>query len=140
MKTKAFIISLLIIVFSGLLFAEDVLTEQQVIEQLEMQQARLDAANAKLDEIKPVCEDLQAKYDELMNEKTALEEELAKLKESRGFYTVKPGDWLSKLAEYPEVYGRGNWKRWPEIFKANKRLIEDPNLIFPNWKLIIPRP
>ncbi len=140
MKTKVLFLTILLIAFIGLLNAEEALTEEQALEQIEMEQARLDAANAKLAELKPVCEELQAKYDELVAEKTKLEEELANLKETRGFYTVKYGDWLSKLAEYPEVYGKGNWRRWPEIYKANKRLIKDPNLIYPNWKLVIPRP
>ncbi|MGQ9706265.1 MAG: LysM peptidoglycan-binding domain-containing protein [bacterium] len=55
-------------------------------------------------------------------------------------YVVKPGDWLSKLAEYPEVYGWGNYARWPDIYHANTDLIKDPDLIYPGWELKIPRP
>lgn len=55
-------------------------------------------------------------------------------------YVVVEGDWLSKLAEYPEVYGWGNYARWPEIYEANKDLIKDPDLIYPGWELKIPRP
>lgn len=54
-------------------------------------------------------------------------------------YVVKPGDWLSKLAEYPEVYGWGNYAMWPRIYEANKDLIKDPDLIYPGWELKIPR-
>jgi nucleoid-associated protein YgaU len=55
-------------------------------------------------------------------------------------YVVVPGDWLSKLAEYPQVYGWGNYARWPEIYHANTDLIKDPDLIYPGWVLKIPRP
>lgn len=55
-------------------------------------------------------------------------------------YVVMPGDWLSKLAEYPEVYGWGNYARWPDIYHANDDLIWDPDLIYPYWELKIPRP
>lgn len=140
MKTRALIISILIILVSVFVFAEDVITEEDALEMIEMEKARLAAAQGKLDECTPVMEELQATYDNLLAEKDALMEELENLKATRGFYTVKSGDWLSKLAEYPEVYGRGNWRRWPEIYKANKQLIKDPNLIYPKWKLVIPRP
>ena len=66
--------------------------------------------------------------------------ELEKQIEEQSYYVVKPGDWLSKLAEYPDVYGHGNYARWREIYKANKDLIQDPDLILPGWKLKIPRP
>ncbi len=55
------------------------------------------------------------------------------------YYTVKEGDWLAKLAEYPEVYGHGNYAWWIYIYEANKDLIKDPNIIYPGWKLRIPR-
>ena len=50
-------------------------------------------------------------------------------------YVVKSGDSLSKIAK--EMYGDA--KRWPEIYAANKALVgENPNLIHPGQKLIIP--
>ena len=49
-------------------------------------------------------------------------------------YTVKSGDSLSKIAK--EVYG--NAGRWREIFEANTDQIENPSLIRPGQKLIIP--
>ncbi|MEO0293388.1 MAG: LysM peptidoglycan-binding domain-containing protein [candidate division WOR-3 bacterium] len=55
-------------------------------------------------------------------------------------YKVKPGDYLSKIAEFPEIYGRGNYRRWRDIYNANKDKIKDPNLILPGWNLNIPRP
>ncbi len=139
MKMKSLIISLLIILASIFIFAEDKVTEASALEMIEMEQARLEAAQTKLDECKPVLEDIEYKYDILFAEKETLVDELEELKASRGFYIVKSGDWLSKLAEYPEVYGKGNWRKWPEIYKANKKMIKDANLIYPKWKLIIPR-
>jgi len=54
---------------------------------------------------------------------------------AKGTYVVKSGDSLSKIAK--EVYKDA--KRWPEIYEANKKLIGDnPNLIKPGQKLIIP--
>ena len=50
-------------------------------------------------------------------------------------YVVKSGDSLSKIAG--ELLG--DVMRWPEIYEANKDQIENPDLIHPGQKLIIPR-
>ena len=49
-------------------------------------------------------------------------------------YIVKEGDNLSKIAEK-------NYKssfKWPEIYKANKPEIKDPDVIYPKQKIVIP--
>lgn len=50
------------------------------------------------------------------------------------FYTVKSGDTLSKIAK--EFYGDA--MKYPVIFEANKPMLKDPNLIYPNQVLRIP--
>lgn len=50
------------------------------------------------------------------------------------FYTVKKGDYLSKIAK--QVYGNAN--KYNVIFEANKPMLKDPNLIYPGQVLIIP--
>jgi nucleoid-associated protein YgaU len=50
------------------------------------------------------------------------------------FHTVQKGDTLSKIAK--SVYG--DWKRYPEIFEANKPMLTDPDLIYPGQVLRIP--
>ncbi len=50
------------------------------------------------------------------------------------FYTVKKGDYLSKIAK--EVYGDA--KKYPVIFEANKPMLKDPDLIYPGQVLVIP--
>jgi LysM repeat protein len=63
----------------------------------------------------------------------AREEAEAKAAAER-IYVVKRGDTLSGIAK--ELLGKAG--RWPEIFEANKDVIENPNLIRPGWKLRIP--
>ncbi len=53
--------------------------------------------------------------------------------ESR-FYTVKKGDYLSKIAK--EVYGDAS--KYNVIFEANKPMLKDPDLIYPGQVLRIP--
>ncbi len=54
-------------------------------------------------------------------------------------YVVKSGDWLSKLAEYPEVYGKGNYWKWPVIYRANRDQIKNYDLIYPGQDFVVPR-
>lgn len=50
------------------------------------------------------------------------------------FYTVKKGDYLSKIAK--EVYGNAN--KYHIIFEANRPMLKDPDLIYPGQVLVIP--
>ena len=50
------------------------------------------------------------------------------------FYTVQPGDSLSKIAK--QFYG--NAMKYPVIFDANKPMLKDPNKIYPGQVLRIP--
>jgi nucleoid-associated protein YgaU len=52
-------------------------------------------------------------------------------------WKVYKGEFLWKISSYPEVYGNG--AKWPLIYRANKDKIKDPNLIYPNQILQIPR-
>jgi nucleoid-associated protein YgaU len=50
------------------------------------------------------------------------------------FYTVKKGDYLSKISK--EVYG--NATKYNVIFEANKPMLKNPDLIYPGQVLRIP--
>lgn len=52
------------------------------------------------------------------------------------YYTVQPGDTLSKIAS--RLYG--NAGKYPAIFEANREVIKDPNLIYPGQILRIVKP
>lgn len=49
-------------------------------------------------------------------------------------YTVRPGDSLYAIAK--TCYGNSDWRK---IYEANKSLITNPNLIYPNQVLTIPQ-
>ncbi|MDI6840892.1 MAG: LysM peptidoglycan-binding domain-containing protein [bacterium] len=131
---------------------EKKLTKEQALQLIEEYKVREAAANAKIGEESLKLEAIKAEIAELDKKIADLEAQIAKLKpkevkpkiekkvEVGDIYIVKPGDWLSKLAEYPEVYGRGNYAKWHAIYEANKDLIKNPDLIYPGWKLKIPRP
>jgi nucleoid-associated protein YgaU len=120
---------------------EEKITEEEALMKIEEYKACVEKYDAKAKELKTALEPLEEKLAELNARIAELEAEIAKYKtEKYDYYIVKEGDWLSKLAEYKEVYGHGNYALWPRIYKANKHLIKNPDLIYPGWKLKIPRP
>ena len=63
--------------------------------------------------------------------------ELAIPREYPYAYRVNNDEWLGKIAGYWEIYG--DYRKWTLIYEANKDRIRDPDLIFPNQELVIPR-
>ena len=51
------------------------------------------------------------------------------------YYTIKSGDTLWAIAKN----FLGNGSKYPEIFEANREVIEDPDKIFVGQKIRIPR-
>jgi len=140
MKKSVTIVIAILLLAMPLLAQEEKYTEEEALQLVAAYEAREGEANAKAEEEQVKIESLKAQLSELDQAIADIEAEIkAKEEEIRNTYVVKPGDWLSKLAEYPDVYGWGNYARWKEIYNANKDLIKDPNLIYPDWKLKIPR-
>jgi nucleoid-associated protein YgaU len=58
----------------------------------------------------------------------------------KGVYTVRlipdRRDCLWRIAEYSDIYG--DPYKWPNIWRRNRKLIQNPDLIFPGWQLVIP--
>jgi nucleoid-associated protein YgaU len=58
----------------------------------------------------------------------------------KGVYEVRlipeRRDCLWRIAEYDFVYG--DPRLWPQIWRRNRKLIQNPDLIFPGWQLVIP--
>lgn len=63
--------------------------------------------------------------------------EAAKPKYYEDTYTVVKGDWLSKIASYNFIYN--DVSKWPIIYRANRDQIKDPNIIYPDQVIKIPR-
>lgn len=142
MKSKIFLVlllSLLLMGFYSLTMAQEKMTEEEALNMIEEYEACAEEYGAKVDVLKGEIAPLEEAIADLDIRIAELEAAIAKYGEY-DYYIVKEGDWLSKLAEYREVYGHGNYALWPKIYNANGDLIKNPNLIYPGWKLKIPRP
>ncbi|MCK4234116.1 LysM peptidoglycan-binding domain-containing protein [candidate division WOR-3 bacterium] len=142
MKSKillVLLVSIFLIGFCSLTIAQEKITEEEALMQIDEYKACVEKYGAKVKELKGEVEPLKDAIAELDKRIADLQAEIAKYSEF-DYYTVVEGDWLSKLAEYKVVYGHGNYAMWPRIYKANKHLIKNPDLIYPGWKLKIPRP
>ena len=53
-------------------------------------------------------------------------------------WIVQRGESLWRIASYPEIFGTGI--KWQDIYDANRDIITDPELIFPDQIFVIPRP
>jgi len=83
--------------------------------------------------------DFQDQFSDLDRKISNLEMNLnnAKPKYYEDNYTVVRGDYLSKISGYNFIYD--DWRKWPIIYRANRDQIKDPNLIYPDQVLKIPR-
>jgi nucleoid-associated protein YgaU len=141
MKRIPVIISFLLLITGVMGFAQEKLTEEQaqaeltrVKEQLQQTEAKISSLEAEIANLKTEIAGLESRRDELKNKLAELKETWKKCQYGR--YKVVEGDWLSKIASMRNVYADG--KKWPMIYEANKDKIKNPNLIYPNWVLLIP--
>lgn len=122
-------------------FAQEKLTEEQaqaellsVKEKVQQAEQHIAALESEITSLKSEIANLEARRNELKNKLVELKEAWKRCQYGR--YKVNEDDWLSKIASMRNVYGDG--KKWPMIYEANKDKIKNPNLIYPNWVLLIP--
>ncbi len=122
--------------------------EREKIRKLEIAIETLESKNLvnkrELERLKKELEQRKKRLNNLDNTleqvsllKNKLENRLEKFKEeSFIYYEVKKGDFLWKISNKPEFYGKG--RLWPLIYRYNMDKIKDPDLIQIGWKLKIP--
>jgi nucleoid-associated protein YgaU len=97
----------------------------------------LAAERAKLDDLRASLQRVNGELGPVESEVARLEKEIAELEALPTEWTVRKGETLFKISAYEQIYSSG--AKWPRIYRANKDRIEDPNLIYPDWVLAIPR-
>jgi nucleoid-associated protein YgaU len=97
----------------------------------------LAAERAKLDDVNASLQRVNGELQPVEAEVARLEKQIAELEALPTTWTVRKGETLFKISAYEQIYSSG--AKWPRIYRANKDKIEDPNLIYPDWVLAIPR-
>lgn len=97
----------------------------------------LDQEKAKVDDLKAKLRKVDGELDPIQSRVAQLQSEIDQLEALPKQWTVKKGECLSKISGYTEIYSSP--AKWPRIYRANRDLIQDPNLIYPDWVLRIPR-
>jgi len=149
---KSILIAILIVLIGSISYAASDLSSQRkftyeqasgLISQYQDRQTSAEKAladeKARVDTLKSEIAVLDAEIANLTSQLASLKAAPTKETGEYSYYVVKEGDFLAKLAEYPDVYGRGNYAMWPKIYHANRDQIKEPTLIHPGQKLRIPR-
>jgi nucleoid-associated protein YgaU len=127
-----------LVLFAGVAYGARI-SKKDAKAQLEACNTRKAAAEEGITNIEPKVNTLKDEVAALDAKIAELEARLAELEaEPRywGRYTVKPGDYLYKIAADEYVYHDGS--KWPLIYEANNDIISNPNMIYPGWVLFIP--
>lgn len=130
-----------------LAFLEDInAIEEQVNELARLSPDRLLERAAELDDraedVKRLQDDIRALLSDPRNRLERLAARIEALKASlpkpkHDMYIVVRGDYLWKISGKPQIYD-DPWK-WMRIYSVNREEIRDPDLIFPDQRLVIPR-
>jgi len=98
---------------------------------LEKEQAAIRDLDGELSQLRP-------RHEALAMQVAALESEIAHYEGLPRNYVVRRGDYLSKISGLEDIYL--DPLKWRRIYRANRSLIgADPNLIYPEQQLAIPR-
>lgn len=114
----------------------DEMGKAPVMEKQAVVEKKVDAQSSPVADKKPQVI-AQSDTEQQLNEikkSPAAKESVKQNKVVGNIYVVKKGDCLWNIAK--AVYNKP--LIWKAIYKANKKKIKDPNLIYPNQKLIIP--
>jgi nucleoid-associated protein YgaU len=102
--------------------------------------ADLSLEKAAIGDLEDAIAGLTPRLMSLRSEVDGLQSQIAYFDGLPRVYTVIKGDFLSKIAGMEEVYA--DPLKWKRIWRANKDVLDgfsDPNLIYPDWALTIPR-
>ncbi len=108
-------------------------------EELFQKRKEIEALEQKLEEAK---KNKISNLSEMQDLIAAIEGKLMQLKSKMpksvyDMYTVVRGDYLWKISKKPDIYG--DPYQWMKIYTYNRDMIKNPDLIYPDWSLKIPR-
>lgn len=130
-----------------LAFLEDIAALEQKVNELarlspDQLLERASEIDERAEDVKRLQEDIRSLLSEPRNRLERLAARVEALKASlpkpkHDMYIVVRGDYLWKISGKPQIYD-DPWK-WMRIYSANREEIRDPDLIYPDQRLVIPR-
>ena len=100
-------------------------------------QGKLEAEQKKVADLKAQIAKVDAELNPMKTKAAALQKEIDYYNSLPKQWTVKGGESLYKISGYEEIYADGT--KWTRIYRANRDKIQDPNLIYVDQVLAIPR-
>jgi nucleoid-associated protein YgaU len=99
--------------------------------------AQLEAERRKVADLTAKIRNIDAELQPLETRHAELQKEIDYYNSLPTQWTVKRDECLYKISAYEEIYADGT--KWPRIYRANRDQIVDPNLIYVDQILAIPR-
>jgi len=142
MKMKALLVGLLVLALSSsdLYSDEKKITEEEALQMIQEYRSQESALKKEISQLESKLTNLSNKIADLTKNIAILKKDISDLKAEiakyPSEYTVVKGDYLAKIAAMRYIYNRAS--AWPRLYRANRDLIKDPNLIYPGWVLKVP--
>ena len=109
----------------------------EAVAALELSQSRLEEEKRLAADLEEKIARVDAELSEIRDETARLERGLEEAMRLPSTWTVRKGECLWWISGYDEIYN--DPLKWPVIYEANRDQIENPDLIYPDQVLRIPR-
>jgi hypothetical protein len=109
----------------------------RAVADLKLAESRLETERGLVPDLKDKIAGADQELAQLKAEIAVLEREIEAAGELPTTWTVRKGECLWWISEYEEIYN--DPLKWPRIYEANRDRIKDPDLIYPDQVLKIPR-
>jgi nucleoid-associated protein YgaU len=100
-------------------------------------ESELKATEEHAEKLKKELGPIESQLLKLDSDIRTLKTQIAELEALPKQWTIRPGECLWTIAGYDSIYS--DPVKWPRIFRANMDKIEDPDYIYPDTVLVIPR-
>lgn len=109
----------------------------QLQGQVDTRQAELTATRQQIESLRNQIAPIERELLRIESDIRSLSGEIERFEALPKEWVIKPGECLWIIAGYEEIYA--DPVKWPRIYRANTARVDDPEWIFPDTTLFIPR-
>jgi nucleoid-associated protein YgaU len=110
---------------------------QMLQGQVEEKRGELTTTRKQIESLKNQITPIERELLRIDSDIRTLGNQIAELEALPQTWNIQPGECLWVIAGYEDIYSDS--VKWPRIFRANTEKIEDPEWIYPDTVLVIPR-